>query len=62
MVRTKIFGILAVLSLVLLPLSHLADAQAEAAEKKLKVAFIYLGPVGDGGYNLAHDMGRRHLE
>ncbi|HCZ05979.1 MAG: basic rane protein [Thermotogota bacterium] len=29
---------------------------------KLKVAFVYVGPVGDAGWTYAHDMGRRHIE
>ena len=33
---------------------------ASAADPK--VAFIYVGPVGDGGWTYAHDLGRRHLE
>ncbi|MBF0286904.1 MAG: BMP family ABC transporter substrate-binding protein [SAR324 cluster bacterium] len=30
--------------------------------KDVKVGFIYVGPVGDGGWTYAHDLGRRHLE
>ena len=33
---------------------------ASAADPK--VAFIYVGPVGDGGWTYAHDLGRRQLE
>lgn len=33
-----------------------------AANEKLKVAFIYVGPVGDGGWSFAHDQGRQYLE
>jgi basic membrane protein A len=29
---------------------------------KLNVAFVYVGPVGDGGWTYAHDQGRRYLE
>jgi basic membrane protein A len=29
---------------------------------KLKVAFVYVGPVGDAGWTLAHDNGRKFLE
>ena len=61
MLRRKMYGFVVILSLVLFPLSQLAVTRLEAAEKKLKVAFLYLGVVGDSGYNLAHDMGRRHL-
>ncbi|MBC8061412.1 MAG: BMP family ABC transporter substrate-binding protein [Clostridiaceae bacterium] len=30
--------------------------------KKVKVGFLYVGPVGDGGYTYAHDQGRLYLE
>lgn len=32
-----------------------------AAEAKLKVAFVYVGPVGDAGWSFAHDQGRKYL-
>lgn len=32
------------------------------APGKFSVAFVYVGPVGDGGWSYAHDQGRRHLE
>ncbi len=52
------------LSIVLL-LSACAGGQsakpAEAA-KQTTVGFIYVGPVGDGGYTYAHDQGRLYLE
>lgn len=28
----------------------------------VKVGFIYVGPIGDGGYTYAHDLGRLYLE
>ena len=28
----------------------------------LKIAFAYVGPVGDGGWSYAHDNGRKALE
>ncbi|MBW9151411.1 BMP family ABC transporter substrate-binding protein [Clostridium estertheticum] len=31
-------------------------------EKDMTVGFIYVGPVGDGGYTYSHDMGRKGLE
>jgi simple sugar transport system substrate-binding protein len=34
---------------------------AEAAEP-LKIAFVYLGPVGDGGWTYQHDQGRQLLQ
>ncbi|HYF96003.1 MAG TPA: BMP family ABC transporter substrate-binding protein [Symbiobacteriaceae bacterium] len=35
---------------------------AETKSEKLKVAFVYVGPIGDGGYTYAHDQGRLQLE
>ncbi len=43
-----------------------AAAPAPAAEapkaEPLKIAFAYVGPVGDGGWTFAHDNGRKALE
>lgn len=36
--------------------------EGEKKAEKLKVAFIYVGPVGDAGYTYAHDQGRKYLE
>ena len=36
----------------------MASAQAEP----LKIAFTYIGPVGDGGWTFAHDNGRKAIE
>ena len=33
-----------------------------AAQGKPKVAFIYVGPVGDAGWTFQHDQARSHLE
>ena len=33
-----------------------------AATEPLKVGFIYVGPIGDGGYTYAHDQGRLLVE
>jgi simple sugar transport system substrate-binding protein len=38
-----------------------ASAPAPKAEP-LKIAFAYIGPVGDGGWTFAHDNGRKALE
>src|SRR5579871_1140336 len=32
------------------------------AAEPLKMAFVYVGPVGDGGWTFAHDLGRKTLE
>ncbi len=34
---------------------------ASAAEKELKVGFIYVSPVGDAGYSYSHDVGRQEV-
>ncbi|MEO6031984.1 MAG: BMP family ABC transporter substrate-binding protein [Burkholderiaceae bacterium] len=39
-----------------------AAASAPAATGPLKVAFAYIGPVGDGGWTFAHDNARKALE
>ncbi len=39
----------------------LVGGYAIAAEK-IKVGFIYVGPVGDAGWTYAHDQGRKYLE
>jgi basic membrane protein A and related proteins len=43
--------------------SAAAPASAAAAKPEpLKIAFAYVGPVGDGGWTFAHDNGRKALE
>ncbi|HSM73847.1 MAG TPA: BMP family ABC transporter substrate-binding protein [Desulfobacterales bacterium] len=32
-----------------------------AAEKELKVGFVYVSPIGDAGWSYAHDLGRQHI-
>ncbi|KWR89739.1 BMP family ABC transporter substrate-binding protein [Cupriavidus sp. IDO] len=47
------------------PAETAAPASAPAAEQKaepLKVAFVYIGPVGDAGWTYAHDAGRKAVE
>ena len=38
------------------------EAPAAAKAEPLKIAFAYVGPVGDGGWTFAHDNGRKALE
>jgi basic membrane protein A len=40
----------------------LAAAAPARAEEPLKVAFVYVGPVGDAGWTYAHDQGRLAME
>jgi basic membrane protein A and related proteins len=39
-----------------------APAAAAAKAEPLKIAFAYVGPVGDGGWTFAHDNGRKAIE
>ena len=39
-----------------------ASAPAAARPEPLKVAFVYVGPVGDGGWSFAHDNARKAIE
>jgi simple sugar transport system substrate-binding protein len=38
------------------------SAGGAAAQQKLKVGFIYVGPVGDHGWSYQHDVGRQAIE
>jgi simple sugar transport system substrate-binding protein len=44
------------------PAAASAAASAPAKAEPLKVAFAYVGPVGDGGWTFAHDNGRKAVE
>jgi simple sugar transport system substrate-binding protein len=46
------------------PKKPAAPAAAAPAPKPepLKVAFVYVGPVGDAGWTFAHDLGRKYAE
>jgi basic membrane protein A and related proteins len=39
-----------------------ASAAAPAKPAPLKIAFAYVGPVGDGGWTFAHDNGRKAID
>ena len=39
-----------------------ASAVAKSASGPLKIAFAYVGPVGDGGWTFAHDNARKAVE
>ena len=44
------------------PAAPSASSPAAAASGPLKVAFAYVGPVGDGGWTFAHDNARKAIE
>ena len=37
-------------------------AMAKQDDQKFKVAFVYVGPIGDLGWSWSHDQGRLALE
>ena len=45
-----------------LAMSIVVTAPAARAADKLKVGFVYVGPVGDFGYSYQHDQGRQFLQ
>ena len=51
--------VLAAAILVLLGGMAMLNGHSMAAEEKFKVGFIYIGPVGDAGWTLAHDEGAK---
>ncbi|CAA9307554.1 MAG: ABC transporter, substrate-binding protein (cluster 11, riboflavin/purine nucleoside/unknown) [uncultured Microvirga sp.] len=53
--KARLLGITAALALTL-------AAGGAAAQQKLKVGFIYVGPVGDHGWSYQHDVGRKAIE
>jgi basic membrane protein A and related proteins len=58
-----ILGTIISTSLLLTGCSEKSSQGASVAKQdKLKVGFIYVGPIGDGGYTYAHNEGRLYLE
>jgi simple sugar transport system substrate-binding protein len=56
-------AVVAALLGVLLPgVSTLGPSPARAADEPVKVAFLYVDPVGDTGWSYQHDLARRELE
>lgn len=53
--------VLAVLLVVMMVLSFVA-CDTQGGDEALTVGFIYVGPIGDGGWTYAHDQGRLYLE
>ena len=43
---------------IALSLALLFAAGAASAAEKLKVGFVYVGPIGDHGWSYQHDQGR----
>jgi len=54
--------LLCVLSLVLVLSAGMALAMTAVPEDKLSAGFVYVGPVGDGGWTFMHDQGRLEMQ
>jgi len=50
------------LGLCIAGLAAALAATAALAAGPVKMAFVYVGPVGDGGWTFAHDLGRKAME
>jgi simple sugar transport system substrate-binding protein len=46
----------------LLPVFALSPAASAADSAPLNVGFVYISPVGDAGWTMQHDMGRKEME
>jgi basic membrane protein A len=46
---------------ILLIIALMTAGPLPAAEKELKVGFVYVSPIGDAGWSYAHDLGRQHI-
>ena len=57
-VRVRALGAIPFAALLALPMSSLA----QPAATPLKVAFVYVTPVGQAGWTYQHDLGRRQME
>ncbi len=58
-------NLIAILLLVIIGLLNLSCAKKDNLEneqKNLNVGFVYVGPVGDGGWNYAHNQGKLEIE
>ena len=52
--------LVAILAVALTVVGCSPSAPAPAADK-VKVGFVYIGPIGDGGWTYAHEQGRQYL-
>lgn len=60
--RTLLASAAAAALVALLPALPAAAQTPIPEGEKLKVGFIYVGPVGDGGWSYQHDLGRQAIE
>jgi basic membrane protein A len=66
--RSKILAVMVLMVFAAVALTGCGTAQKSdkspenKTAQKIKVGFIYVGPVGDGGFTYSHDQGRKYLE
>lgn len=61
--RLRALAFVCALALTLAATLTIAGAvQTADAQDKLKVGFVYVGPIGDHGWTFRHDVGRRAIE
>ncbi len=60
----RMFCVLSVCALLLWSAAGCSKTANTAGDDagKMKVAFVYIGPVGDAGWTLSHDRGRKYME
>jgi basic membrane protein A len=58
----KLLIVLLVTSLIMASFIGCSAKEEEEVKDQITVGFIYVGPIGDGGYTYAHDQGRLFLE
>lgn len=60
--RRRILAVIAATAALVLSACSSADNAATEETKKVKVAFVYIGPAGDHGWTYQHDQGRLEME
>jgi len=59
---TRKWWLIAVLTIVSMVMAQLGVVAPVTAQEKLKIAFVYVAPIGDLGWTWAHDQGRLMVE
>ena len=62
MTTSKRLSMLVLALILLVSVAGCGGTPAAGGATPLTVGFIYVGPIGDGGYTYAHDQGRLYLE
>jgi len=58
----KVFVFFTIMVLCLRLVLTSSEGKEAKATKEIKVAFVYVGPIGDGGWTYAHNEGRKALD